>query len=417
MEEEKPKNQEEKFLENSGLEHAKDVVTIMPTMIDDSMDDREVKRDISAIIPKFEAMENKDGTELTSKDAILKADGSVILATIPESGEPVITENFTLPEPIDIKARKEEQIKAKNQKKKKEKVAPSKAAKKQQNIMSIAALLIIVGLVAFYFIVVKAPGEEDFTPLTLTIELGDKLPVRTKDYVIPGAGGKVDDLQYIKDVSKVVVEEVGEYEFSITYRGITKYGRVIIQDTTKPKLETREVKIIEGQTYTVSSFVESCRDHSGCNYEFKRSETPNEFTSPGTYVVPIVATDAYGNSVEKKANLIIEAKGIVKIFEKVESFDFSTGYSLTETYELNFAEYADDTYLFSGIQKRVLTYEDEEKYQAARKTYNGEPNYQCIDHEKQIIFSKTVSSVGNNYTKLNDILTYFTQEGYTEKYE
>ena len=85
----------------------------MPTMIDDSMDDREVKRDISAIIPKFEAMENKDGTELTSKDAILKADGSVILATIPESGEPVITENFTLPEPIDIKARKEEQIKAK----------------------------------------------------------------------------------------------------------------------------------------------------------------------------------------------------------------------------------------------------------------------------------------------------------------
>ena len=44
MEEENPKNQEEKFLENSGLEHAKDVVTIMPTMIDDSMDDREVKR-------------------------------------------------------------------------------------------------------------------------------------------------------------------------------------------------------------------------------------------------------------------------------------------------------------------------------------------------------------------------------------
>ena len=232
MEEEKPKNQEEKFLENSGLEHAKDVVTIMPTMIDNSMDDREIKRDISAIIPKFESMENKDGTELTSKDAILKADGSVILATIPESGEPVITENFILPEPIDIKARKEEQIKAKNHQKKKEKVAPSKAAKKQQNIMSIAALLIIVGLVAFYFIVVKAPGEEDFTPLTITIELGDKLPVRTKNYVIPGAGGKVDDLKYIKDISKVVVEEVGEYEFSITYRGITTYGRVIIQDTT-----------------------------------------------------------------------------------------------------------------------------------------------------------------------------------------
>jgi hypothetical protein len=415
MAEEKQKNQEEKFLENSGLEHVKEVVTIMPTMIDDSIDDREVKRDISAIIPKFETIENKEGTELTSKDAILKADGSVILATLVESGEPVLTENFALPEPIDIKARKEEQIKIKNQKKKKEKLPISKVAKRQQNIMSLVALITIIGLVAFYFLVVNAPDDEDFTPLTITIELGDKLPVRTKDYVKPGVGDTVDDLQYIKDTSNVIVEEVGEYEFSITYKGITKNGRVIIQDTTKPKLETREVKIIEGQTYNVSSFVESCRDHSGCNYAFERSEIPNEFTSPGTYVVPIIATDAYGNSVKKSANLIIESKGIVKIFEKEESFDFTTGYSVKDTYELNFAEYADDTYLFSGIQKRVLTYEDEEKYQAARKTYNGEPNYQCIDHEKQIIFTKTVSNVGNNYTKLADILNYFTQEGYVEK--
>lgn len=415
MEEEKVKPQKEKNLENSGLEHVQDVVTIMPTMIDDSIDDREVKRDISAIIPKFEKIENKEGTELTSKDATLKADGSVILATLVEFGEPVVTDNFVLPEPIDIKARKEEQIKIKNQKKKKEKLPISKAAKRQQNIMSLAALITIIGLVAFYFFVVKAPSDEDFTPLTITIELGDKLPARTKNYVKPGIGDKVDDLQYIKDTSKVIVEEVGEYEFTITYKGITKYGRVIIQDTTKPKLETREVKIIEGQTYTVSSFVESCRDHSGCNYAFERSEIPNEYTSPGTYVVPIIATDTYGNSVKKNANLIIEAKGIVKTFAKEGAFDFTTGYSLRETYELNFAEYADDTYLFSGIQKRVLTYEDEEKYQAARKTYNGEPNYQCIDHEKQIIFTKTVSSVGNNYTKLGDILYYFAQEGYTEK--
>ena len=47
MEEQKPKNQEEKFLEKSGLEHIREVSTIMPTMIDDSIDDKEIKRDLS----------------------------------------------------------------------------------------------------------------------------------------------------------------------------------------------------------------------------------------------------------------------------------------------------------------------------------------------------------------------------------
>ena len=53
MEEQKTKNQEEKFLENSGLEHIREVATIMPTMIDDSIDDKEIKRDLSSIIPKL----------------------------------------------------------------------------------------------------------------------------------------------------------------------------------------------------------------------------------------------------------------------------------------------------------------------------------------------------------------------------
>ena len=74
MEEQHTKNQEEKFLEESGLKTIREVNTIMPTMIDDSIDDREVKQDISAIIPKYEKIEDKEGTELTSKDAVLKSD-------------------------------------------------------------------------------------------------------------------------------------------------------------------------------------------------------------------------------------------------------------------------------------------------------------------------------------------------------
>lgn len=415
MEEQKVKNQEEKFLENSGLEHIHEVATIMPTMIDDSIDDKEIKRDLSAIIPKYESIENKEGEELTSREVILKADGSEVLATIDDLGEVTYKANYQLPEPIDIKLRKEQQEKAKTKKKKKEKIKPSKAAKQQQNIMSIAAIIVIALLIAFYKLYIDVPGEEDFVPLTVRVELGDPLPVRTKAYVKPGVGDEVDELLYVKDISQVKLEEVGEYQFSIKYKGITKYGKIIIEDTVAPVLETQDVTITEGDTFKASHFVNSCRDHSGCNYSFQESDVDKKYTSPGSYIVYITATDAFGNFVNKKANLFIEAKGLIKTFIKETSFDFNTGYSLTDEYQLNFAEYASYSMLFSGKHTKIFTYEDEEKYQAARKTYNGEPNYECIDHLKQIKFTETVNTVGSNYSKLDDIQRYFREQGYQEK--
>ena len=229
--------------------------------------------------------------------------------------------------------------------------------------MSLAALVVIVGLVCFYFFVYKAPGEEDFTPLTVTIELGDSLPIRTREYVEPGIkGSNVDELQYSKDTSKVKIEEVGTYEFTITYKGITKTGNVIIQDTTEPELTTRNVTIAEGSTYSASSFVESCIDYSGCNYAFQDSETTKKYTSPGVYQVYIIATDAFNNPTTKKANLIIENKGAVKTYIRTTAFDFNTGYSLVEEYDLSFAAYDGYSLLTSGIHKRTYVYEDEDKY-------------------------------------------------------
>ena len=415
MEEPKVKNQEEKFLENSGLEHLREVSTIMPTMIDESIDDKERKRDLSAIIPKYESIENKEGEELTSREVILKSDGSEILATIDDLGEVTFKANYKIPEPIDIKLRKEQKLKQSQRKKKKDKLKPSKAAKQQQNIMSLAALIIIGFLIGFYFLYVKAPGEEDFTPLTVRVELGDKLPVRTNAYVKTGTGKNVDELLYIKDVSGVVIEEVGEYQFSIKYKGITKYGTVIIEDTTAPTLETKEHTIIEGETYRASDFKASCIDQSGCNFSFQDSNTEKKYTSPGIYTIYITATDAYGNFTTKKANLYIEAKGLMKTYVKETGFDFNLGYSLTNEYQLSFAEYASYSMIYKGKHIITYKYEDEEKYQAARKKYNGEANYECLDHEKQIIFTESVNTIGSNYSKLDDIQRYFAEQGYQEK--
>ena len=88
---------------------------------------------------------------------------------------------------------------------------------------------------------------------------------------------------------------------------------------------------------------------------------------------------------------------------------------MTDEYKLNFAEYANSSMLFNG--KRVITYKyaDQEKYQAARKIYNGELNYDCLDHEKTIVFTQAVTTVGSNYSKLDDIENYFRNEGYVER--
>lgn len=416
MDEQNTKNNEIENKETTPQKQTSDIATIMPTMLDDNSDSVKVKRDISAIVPKFESIETQMGEELTSKDAELKSDGSEVIATIDDLGDATYKANFQMPLQIDIKERKELQSKEKTKKKKKEKTKPTKAAKQQQNIMSLAALVVIAGLVCFYFFVYKAPGEEDFTPLTVTIELGDPLPIRTREYVEPGIkGSNVDELQYAKDTSKVKLEEVGTYEFTITYKGITKTGNVIIQDTTEPELTTRNVIIAEGSTYSASSFVESCIDYSGCNYSFQDSETTKKYTSPGVYQIYIIATDAFNNPTTKKANLIIENKGEVKTYVRSTAFDFNTGYSLVEEYNLSFAAYDGYSLLTSGIHKRIYVYEDEEKYKAAAKEYNGEANYQCIDHERKIIYTKTVTMIGSNYSKLSDIENYFRNEGFKEQ--
>lgn len=391
-----------------------DKPTIMPTMIDESEQIRKV-RDLSAIIPQSnnKTALGSDEIELISKDNNLKSDGSMIIANINENGDAIVKANFAYPEQIDIESRKEELAKLKTKKKKKEKIKPSKVAQKFQNNMALASLMVIIALAGFWYYVTHAPTEADFVPLTVEIELGEKLPIRTSSYVEPGKG-EIDELLYALDISNVKLEEAGEYEFTVTYKGISKTGKIIIKDTTKPLLEVREVYVVEGGTYNASSFVESCVDWSGCNYSFQDSETEKKYTEPGSYVVYVVATDAYKNSVTKQASLIIEARGNVKTYTKNSGFLYDAGYEVEETYELHYYDYADYSTLLNGTHTTIFKYQDEVKYEAARAQYYGEVNYICLDSELTIKKVESVYVIGSNYSKKQDIENYFNREGFQE---
>ena len=392
-----------------------DTETIAPTMIDDMEERLEKKRDLSAIIPKFEEEDNNaNSLEIISKDNELKSDGAVSLETINSEGVITVNETAVLPEQIDIEQRKIEAQRRKNQHSKRQKKKVNLTAQKIQNWTALVVLVIMISLGGLIYYIFNRSTAEDFEPINLTIELGDKLPIRTSSYVKPGVGKEVDELQYALDLSEVNESEPGTYNFTVTYNKIEKTGKIIIQDTKEPELEVRELIISEGTSYTAASFVESCSDPSGCNYSFQDSATPTKYTSPGSYVVYVVASDAFNNSTTKQASLIIETEGTLRKYEKNVPYDNSLGYEVSETYDLRFLNNTENAILIIGTHTTVHQYQDKSRYEKDQQTYAGEANYTFDDASMKIIYTQTnLTFVGSNYSRLSDVESYLTREGFS----
>ena len=395
-------------------EEEQQVITIMPTMIDDSEQGIEKQRDLSAIIPKWEdPSENENAINLSSLENELKSDGAISIGTINVDGEITINPSKEMPEPIDIEQRKKDKAKNKNAHKKEKKKKNNKAAQKLQNTTSLISILVIAALAGFFYWYKTHPTEKDFQPLTVEVELGDGLPIGAENYVKPGIGSYVDGLEYVIDTKNVNIEEVGEYQFTVKYKDITKPGLVRVKDTKAPDLEVKNVTIVEGSNIDPGDFVTSCFDLSGCNYSFQDSETIIKAQTAGSYVIYVTATDGYKNTSTKQASLTVEAPGATRRYRKTTTFDFNTNYELIEEYELHFASYDTQSTLVRGVHTKKFIYQDEEKYQAARKTYTGEAGYSCDDANTTITYTETVSTVGSNYSDLSDIEYYLGREGYT----
>lgn len=390
--------------------------TITPTMIDneDSGYTKE-KQDLSAIIPKEEKESSNDAIVLESKDAKLKSDGSVIIGTI--NGEEIsIKEKVDYPKQIDIESRKNEKIsRIKKKKKTKNKNEINDAAKRAQNTTSLIVLVIIAALGGFAYYIYNRKTQNDFTPLHVTVELGDKLPIRTREYVKPGIGDKVDELAYKLNTSEVKIDEVGDYEFSVTYNNITKKGTISIVDTSSPELKVKDLTITEGTSYGPETFVDNCTDLSGCNFSFEDPDTATKYTDVGEYEVYIVAKDPYENKQMKKAKLIIEAVGMVKKYVKTTSYNSENGYELSTTYDLHFTGFMGDSILIKGNKIEEYKYQDTEKFNKDFEKYNGVENY-TIDKDNKIIIynSPNISSINNN-SRMEEIIDYLKTEGFTEK--
>ena len=398
-------------------------ITLTPSMLDTEGDENvEVKRDLSAIIPKGitapSALSETELLQLNSKEKELKTDGAVVLANI--KGEDVVDMvlDVTLPEQIDIAKRKEEIQKNKN--KKQHKKEPKKRLKtkeqKTQNrvaLISFIAITIIAGTLLYIY---KKPTEMGFKALPIEIELGDKLPSSVSSYVKPGIGEKVNEMAYKVDTSQVEIDKIGEYQYTVSYKGATKIGIVNIVDKTAPQLTLRNTVIItEGQTYTPETFVYECIDYSGCNYSFEDTNTTKKIYKPGKYIVHVIATDAYNNKEMKQAELVIESAGLVKYYLKTEAYNPTKGYATKYRYELHYTEFGNTAIILNGTYQEIYEYQDESKYNEDRKKYNGELNYTIDDENKEIIYEVAANTVGYNYSDIDLVHNFLINEGYSEE--
>ena len=358
---------------------------------------------------------------LESKETVLKADGAVVLGMYDETnGTATYNENVTLPAQIDIEARKKEEIINKNKKKKNKTSSNEKKGKnklsKSQNITALVAFLVIIGLVFFYFgYFRKLPEKKSFSARTVTVELGTRLPIRIADYINLPKGETVNEMAYTLDTSKVEIDKVGEYAFTIKKNNITKTGKIVVVDTTPPSLETRQLVILEGQTYTPEQFVVACSDLSGCNYEFKDA-TSASYKDHGTYSLFITVKDAYDNETVKQVPLIIEEQGMRLYYRKLTSANIEENYQLIEEHELHFIgeEQFSDAVIQYGIHSKYYEYSNSSSYEKAKEENIGRLNYSFNNETQTMIVKETEHEVGYGYSRMGDINDYLISEGFIQ---
>lgn len=169
---------------------------------------------------------------------------------------------------------------------------------------------------------------------TYTVEYGKSVELKTKDMFntsfIEPTNIKLDTSK-IKNETDKKYPAVGKYKVTLTYHALIDHSQTLtvkVKDTTKPKitasLDSIEVPLNDSE-YDFSKHF-STEDLSECSLSFDTEKV--DFSTPGTYVAKIKATDKYKNSTSKEFNIIIQE-------ETDQNTDASSNNNATEQNQSN----------------------------------------------------------------------------------
>lgn len=163
-----------------------------------------------------------------------------------------------------------------------------------------------------------------FKPKKFEVELGDVLSSDLNDYI-----DCINCNNFRLDVSNVLVDEnnrtisPGEYSYKITGNNKIKKGKIIVKDTTSPKVITKDLNVGINEEFDVSDFVLSCEDLSlPCKVSYSNPDSYDLNNSEGTYNLEIIVSDSLGNSTVEKVVLNV-GKDYSYEEEKASDFDVS----------------------------------------------------------------------------------------------
>ncbi len=199
--------------------------------------------------------------------------------------------------------------------------------KSSKHYFIIFFLIIVIIIVLGYFLVFK---KYTFSVKTINLELGEELSSEVEDYLTKEPQ---NPNEYILDISKVKIDEVGEYVYTVKHNNITKKGKVLVKDTTPPEFTLQELTIEEGSVdYYLGNFLESCTDISDpCLVTLKSESDLDKFSIVGTHEIEIEVADLYGNKVSATGHLNVIEEG-----EYVDPFSVDLEYASNSKGTLDF---------------------------------------------------------------------------------
>lgn len=178
--------------------------------------------------------------------------------------------------------------------------------KKTKITLLICLIIITIGIVLFtYYSKVYAFNVKD----RVYYEIGSEIDYDLDKYI---NNKIVDEDDYELSFNGVpqtdgVLLECGEYQYKVKYRNITKKGKLIVEDTTKPEVETRELTIGVKEDYSLDEFITKCEDYSKpCLISYKSSKDENIHKKAGTYAIDIIIKDQMGNKTNKTVRLNVK---------------------------------------------------------------------------------------------------------------
>lgn len=102
-------------------------------------------------------------------------------------------------------------------------------------------------------------------------------------------------------------DKVGKYDFKVQYNNVSKKGRLVVVDTTKPEVETQDLTIGVDEEFNLDDFISVCNDYSKpCKVSLKDENDLKKTSKVGTYNFNITVSDKENNKVDKKVKLTVK---------------------------------------------------------------------------------------------------------------